>query len=113
MKCTTFSLIAKINEDNVVEVNDFKKKLYATFDYDYPVVDVFKDLLFKMSKDVELCMMYLRKQYIEGSELRILATDDAETYNSLIYFGDDYGFEFKEGYDPYKGMYIDIIGINE
>lgn len=111
MKCTTCSLIAKINEDNVVEVNDFKKNLYATFDYDYPVVDVFKDLLFKMSKDVELCMMYLRKQYIEeGGEFRIWS-DDVAKFKALREFATDYGLDItqrKKNNIPY----IDVIGIS-
>lgn len=112
MKCTTLSLFAKINEDNVVEVYDGNgnNNCYATFDYDYPVVYVFKDLLFKMSKDVELCMMYLRKQRIECSEIRIWASD-YKTYTALREFATDYELDITQSKDNGR-PYIDIIGIS-
>lgn len=104
------------NGDVVVSGNESRYKTY--YDCYYLVVDVYKDLLSKMTDDLKQSMECFKKEcaesfMLENGDIRIWQNDDAETYNALIYFGDDYGFEFKEGYDPCKGMYVDIIGINE
>lgn len=117
--CTDgFLISAEFDEDGdvVVEGNESRYKTY--YDSDYPVVDVYKELLTKMNEDLKQSMECYKKAcaesfMLENGDIRIWGADDAETYNSLIYFGDDYGFEFKEGDDPYRGMYVDIIGINE
>ncbi len=83
------------------------------------VTKEYKDLLSKMNEDLKQSMECFKKQcaeslMLENGDLRIWGADDTRTYNALIYFGEDYGIEIKEGDDPcYRGMYVDIIGINE
>lgn len=108
LSCVDGCLSAYTDEGDVF-VTDSNGYLFTYFDYDYPVVDVFKDLLYKMSKDVELCIMYLRNQYIESFELRIWS-DDIANYNALKEFATDYGLDIKQS-KKNNIPYIDIIGI--
>ena len=95
-------------EGNVV-VNDTNGKCYASYSNDFPVADVYKDLLFKMSKDINQCIEKVREQFAKDKEFKV-CKGDYKTYNTITYFGNDYGIKFKgvvENHTPY----IKIIGI--
>lgn len=95
-----------------VYVWDDKIRPYTTYDYDCPVVEVYKDLIAKMTKDVEHYMLSLKGLYTKYKELRIWDFYNAGIWNTIILFGKDYGIEFKEGYDEsIKARYIDVVGI--
>ena len=63
--CTVGNTVsASIGKDGNVVVCDSNVKQYASYDYDCPVADVYKDLITKMTKDVEDCIISLKERYI-------------------------------------------------
>ena len=108
----TFKLTAKIGVNDYVVVDGYENKCYTSYNYDYPVACVYKDLLLKMSAYIKVCMKIVKEQYIKDKELRIPANDKA-TYNALREFANDYGIEITDGWDEnILKCYVDIVGIN-
>lgn len=124
-ECTDgFIISGEFDEDGNVVVYGNESRYYTCYDCYYPVADIYKELIDKMSADVEGYMESLKEQYIknkdlceslmfENYDLRLWENGDRLEYNALLYFADDYGIEIKEGFDYYRGSFVDIIGINE
>lgn len=117
-------LTGEFDEDGNVVVRGNESNYETCYDYDYPVADVYKELITKMSEHIEQWMISLKEQYVENKDLckscmfenedlRIWKTNDISTHNALLYFAEDYGIEIKEGFDYHRGSFIDIISINE
>lgn len=107
-------LIAKIDMYGDVIVCGNKHKCYTSYHYNYPVVDVYKDLIAKMSIYVKLCLNSIKEEYAKNKELRIWAKSNAATWNTINHFAKDYGIKFKIVWDDnLKTPYMDIIGITD
>ena len=112
--CTVgLNVSADIRKNDEVYVWDSNAIPYTGYKYNHPVVDVYKDLITQMTKDVEQYMSSLKGLYTKNKELRIWEFYNAGIWNTLVLFGNDYGIEIKEGYDEsIKASYMDIVGIN-
>ena len=118
------NLICEFDKNGNVVVYGSEHNYYTCYAYDYPVADIYKELIAKMSEQIEQCMKSVKEQYVENKDLcksymfenedlRIWKIDDISTHNALLYFAEDYGIEIKEGFDYHRGSFIDIISINE
>ncbi len=124
-ECTDgFIISGEFNKDGDVVVFGNEFSYYTCYDYNYPVVDVYKQLIAQMYTSVTEHMKSVKEQYVENSDFckrhmfknedfRIWTTGDTLTHNALLYFAEDYGIEIKEGFDYHRGSFIDIISINE
>ena len=123
--CTDgLNITCEFDKNGNVVVYGNEHNYYTSYDYDYPVADVYKEFINKMSADVEGCMKSLKEQYVENydlcescmfenKDLRLWKNGDILEYDALIYFAEDYGIEIKEGFDYHRGSFVDIVGINE
>jgi hypothetical protein len=118
------NITCEFDKNGNVVVYGSEHNYYTCYDYDYPVADIYKELITKMSEHIEQWMISLKEQYVENyvlcescmfenKDLRIWKTNDISTYYALLYFAEDYGIEIKEGVDYYRGRFVDIISINE
>lgn len=107
------NITCEFDKNGNVVVYGSEHNYYTCYDYDYPVADIYKELITKMSEQIEQCMISVKEQYVENEDLRIWKTNDISTHNALLYFAEDYGIEIKEGFDYHRGSFIDIISINE
>ena len=113
--CTVgLNVSADIRKNGEVYVCDSNVIPYAGYKYNYPVVDVYKDLITKMTKDVEYYVKRIKEQFVKDKKFKMWDFNNAGFWNTLVLFGKDYGIEFEEGYDEsIKARYIDFIGIND
>lgn len=108
-KCTDGShLTGEFDEERNVNVYGNENAYYTCYDYDYPAIDVYREMLWKMHNDMNYYMMGLKVN--SYSDFRVWKSDDYLGYMTLDIFADDYGIEINKGFDYCKGWYIDVVG---
>lgn len=70
----------------------------------WEVINVFKE---KMGKDINNALTFIKGTLERGEdEITVWRNDDYEGYQMFLYYGEDYGLQVNEYFDPYKGAYI-------
>ena len=108
-ECTDGShLVGEFDKDGNIDVYGNENAYHTCYDYNYPAVDVYREMLWKMHKDMNYYMMGLKVN--SYSDFRVWKSDDYLGYMTLDIFADDYGIEINKGFDYCKGWYIDVVG---
>ena len=108
-ECTDGShLTGEFGDDGDVNVHGNENAYYTCYDYNYPAVDVYREMLSKMRREMNYYMMGLKIN--SYSDFRVWKSDDYSTFMTLDIFANDYDVDIDKGFDYCKGWYIDVVG---
>ena len=62
------NITCEFDKNGNVVVYGSEHNYYTCYDYDYPVADIYKELVTKMSEQIEQCMISVKEQYVENKD---------------------------------------------
>lgn len=93
------------NEDGDMYVCGNESAYKTYYDDDYPIVDVYRDMMENMKKEID---DFFKKDNDRELGYRVWSFDNHDAYMKIVNYGWDYGLKFDIGTDGYRGDYVDV-----